>query len=188
MSLRSRFSWKLKKTQKRHKKLTVYRWVDQRSEANEAASVEAEDEFLQYYRQYRPKNALPDNWEDQQDRLQRNNECVLYETPYAVTSLPVSPDYASLETPSRDSGRSSGDDNGSYGSDNRRKLWTYQGCKPPWFDRHHQFNKQIDEDSELDSITKYQFCPSRKYKRTKLFALLYLLHVRYVMTESRRLF
>ena len=74
MSLRSRFSWKLKKTQKRHKKLTVYRWVDQRSEANEAASVEAEDEFLQYYRQYRPKNALPDNWEDQQERLQRINE------------------------------------------------------------------------------------------------------------------
>ena len=72
-----------------------------------------------------------------------------------MTCLPVSPDYASLETPSRDSGRSSGDDNASYVSDNRRKLTTYQGCRPPWFDRHHSFNKQIDEDSELASMTKY---------------------------------
>ena len=75
MSFRSRFSWKLKKTRKRPQKLTVHRWLDE-DRLSEAASVEAEDEFLQYYRQYRSKHALPDNWLDQQERLHRNNEVI----------------------------------------------------------------------------------------------------------------
>ena len=76
MSFRSRFSWKLKKTRKRPQKLTVHRWLDE--DKSEAASVEAEDEFLQYYRQYRSKHALPDNWLDQQERLHRNNEVIFF--------------------------------------------------------------------------------------------------------------
>ena len=159
MSIKSKFSWKLNQ-RRRRRKLNVHRWVEDESSSyyrHQRAKDEAsEDEFLQYYRQYRHKDALPEGWIDQQERLLNNAE---YHKSLVVES-PCS--YTSMDTQSPDSGRSSG---GSIvcsphdmfscsqqpQQNPRCHLWAPLGCKPPWFDPHHLFNKQIDEDSQFDS-------------------------------------
>ena len=159
MSIKSKFSWKLKQRQSR-RKLNVYRWVEDETNIyfrhQKAKDEESEDEFLQFYRQYRHKDALPEDWIYQQERLIKN----LSYTKSQDAASPCS--YASVDTQSRDSGRSSG---GSmtcsphdpyYRSQQQQlqprcHLWAPQGCKPPWFDPQHLFNKQIDEDSQFDS-------------------------------------
>ena len=157
MSIKSKFSWKLKQRQNR-RKLNVHRWIEDESNIyfrhQRARDEESEDEFLQFYRQYRHKDALPEDWIYQQERLLNKFRCAKAKDVESPNS------YASVDTQSRDSGRSSGGSMICTPQDTcyrvqhlqpRCHLWAPQGCKPPWFDPQHLFNKQIDEDSHIDS-------------------------------------